>query len=79
MQSDRDELIERMRRALPEDGVAEVFPGLFLGRASRVTEMQHYVFQPAFCVIAQGSKRLDLDGELWRGVLSSTSQPQRFS
>lgn len=30
-------------------------------------------------VIAQGSKRLDLDGELWRAVLSSTSQPQRFS
>ena len=27
----------------------------------------------------QGSKRLDLDGELWRAVLSSTGQPQRFS
>ena len=29
-------------------------------------------------VIAEGSKRLDLDGELWRAVLSSTGQPQRF-
>jgi 6-phosphofructokinase 1 len=30
-------------------------------------------------VIAQGSKRLDLDGELWRAVLSSTCQAQRFA
>ena len=30
-------------------------------------------------IIAQGSKRLDLDGELWRAVLSSTSQPECFS
>ena len=29
-------------------------------------------------VIAQGSRRLDLDGELWRAVLSSTGQPQQF-
>jgi 6-phosphofructokinase 1 len=29
-------------------------------------------------VIAQGSKRLDLDGELWRAVLSATGQPMQF-
>jgi 6-phosphofructokinase 1 len=29
-------------------------------------------------VIAEGSKRLDLDGELWRAVLSCTGQPGRF-
>lgn len=29
-------------------------------------------------VIAQGSKRVDLDGELWRAVLSSTGQPEWF-
>jgi 6-phosphofructokinase 1 len=29
-------------------------------------------------VIAQGSKRLDLDGELWRAVLSCTGQPASF-
>jgi 6-phosphofructokinase 1 len=28
--------------------------------------------------IAQGGKRLDLEGELWRAVLSSTGQPARF-
>jgi 6-phosphofructokinase 1 len=30
-------------------------------------------------VIAAGGKRLDLEGELWRAVLSSTSQPPTFS
>lgn len=29
-------------------------------------------------IIAAGGKRLDLNGELWRAVLSSTGQPQRF-
>jgi 6-phosphofructokinase 1 len=28
--------------------------------------------------IARGSKRLDLEGELWRAVLSSTGQPERL-
>jgi len=28
--------------------------------------------------IARGSKRLDLEGELWRAVLSSTGQPERM-
>ena len=30
-------------------------------------------------IIAAGGKRLDLDGELWRAVLSTTGQPQRIS
>lgn len=30
-------------------------------------------------LIARGSKRLDLDGELWRAVLSCTGQPARFT
>ena len=30
-------------------------------------------------VIASGGKRMDLNGELWRAVLSSTCQPDRFS
>ena len=66
MQSNRDELVERMARAVPEDGISEVFPGLFLGRSSRPTEMQHSVFKPAFCVIAQGSKQVLLGEEVFR-------------
>jgi AraC-like DNA-binding protein len=65
-QSSREELVERMARAIPGDGILEVFPGLFLGRSSRPTEMLHSVFKPAFCVIAQGSKQVLLGEELFR-------------
>jgi len=37
----------------------------------------HYVHVP-IAEIVQGSKRVDLDSELWRAVLSSTSQPANF-
>jgi len=49
------------------------------GKTGLVISFLHgqYVHVP-IDVIAQGSKRLDLDGELWRAVLSSTSQPPRF-
>ena len=66
LQSNRDELVERMVRALPEDGISEVFPGVFLGRASQPTTPLHSVFQPAFCVIAQGSKQVLLGEETFR-------------
>jgi AraC-like DNA-binding protein len=66
MQSNREELVERMARAIPEDGILEVFPGLFLGRSSRPTEPVHSVFKPAFCVIAQGSKQVLLGEEVFR-------------
>src|ERR1041384_5126730 len=66
MQSNRDELVERMARAIPGDGISEVFSGLFLGRSSQPTEMLHSVFKPAFCVIAQGSKQVLLGEEVFR-------------
>ena len=66
MQSNRDELVERIARAIPEDGILEVFPGFFLGRSSHPTEKAHSVFKPAFCVIAQGSKRVLLGEEVFR-------------
>lgn len=66
LQSNRDELIERMARALPGDGISEVFPGFFLGRVSQPTEMLHSVFTPAFCIIAQGSKQVLLGEEVFR-------------
>jgi AraC-like DNA-binding protein len=66
MQSSRVELVERMIRAVPRDEVIEVFPGLFLGRSSQLTERLHSVFKPAFCVIAQGSKQVLLGEEVFR-------------
>ncbi|MEW6125609.1 MAG: AraC family transcriptional regulator [Acidobacteriota bacterium] len=66
MQSNREELVERMARVLPDDKVLEVFPGFFLARSSQPTEMLHSVFEPAFCVIAQGSKEVLLGEEVFR-------------
>lgn len=38
----------------------------------------HFAHVPIH-LIASGGKRVDLDGELWRAVLSSTGQPTRFA
>ena len=62
----REELIELLLRALPEDGTAEPLPGLLLTRASARTGLAHSVFFPAFCVIAQGRKEILLgDTRYW--------------
>lgn len=62
----RNELIERMTRAIPGNGVLEIFTGVFLARSSQLTERLHSVFTPAFCVIAQGSKQVLLSDEVFR-------------
>lgn len=67
IQINRAELIKRMTRAVPEDGLLEPFPGIVLGRFSRPTEEQVYaMFKPSFCVIAQGSKEVLLGEEAFR-------------
>lgn len=62
---DRQELVGRIMQAVPADGVAEVFPGLFFARSSKPTERLHSVFKPAFCVIAQGSKQVLLGEDVF--------------
>jgi len=57
-QANRKELVERIERVLPEDGTKEPLPGLILYRASNPTAPLHAVFEPAVCVIAQGSKEV---------------------
>lgn len=52
----RQELIDRIRQAVPNDGVVEPMTGLFLARVSMAGERVHSVTRPSFCVIAQGSK-----------------------
>ena len=66
MQSIRAELVERMARALPEDGALELFPGFFLVRLSKPTESVQAVYQPAFCLVAQGGKQVLLGEEVYR-------------
>jgi AraC-like DNA-binding protein len=64
MQSNRQELLERMSRLLPEDGAREALPGFFLARTSKPMESQS-VYQPAFCFVVQGGKRVLLGEELF--------------
>jgi AraC-like DNA-binding protein len=66
MQSIREELVERIATALPEDGVLEAFPGFFLARSSKLMESVQSVYQPAFCLVAQGGKYALLGEELYR-------------
>jgi AraC-like DNA-binding protein len=66
MQISRTELIKRMTRAVPEDGLLEVFPRIILGRFSKPTERVYSVFTPSFCIIAQGSKQVLLGDEVFR-------------
>src|SRR5262245_9794604 len=65
-QASREELVERLTRALRDDGTAEPLPGLRLRRASAPTGLGHGVSFPSFCVIAQGSKELLLGDSLYR-------------
>lgn len=65
-QAGRDELIERVSRAVGGDGAVEAPGGLRLLRASSPTELDHGVSSPAFCVIAQGSKEVLLGDECYR-------------
>jgi hypothetical protein len=59
-QSNRGELIERLTRAVRQDGRVEQLRGLRFNRASSPTDLVHGVSLPAFCVIAQGSKEVFL-------------------
>jgi AraC-like DNA-binding protein len=65
-QASRDELAERIARAVRADGTAEPLDGLQLRRASAATELGHGTSYPSFCVIAQGSKEVRLGDRRYR-------------
>ena len=62
----RDELVERIGRAIRDDGTAEPLPGLRLFRQSSPTPLGHGTSSTAFCVIAQGSKEVLLGENRYR-------------
>src|SRR5574341_2247630 len=66
VQANRDELVERIARAIREDGVVEPFKSIRLRRSSSPNEPLHSVSAPTFNVIAQGSKEVQLGGERYR-------------
>jgi AraC-like DNA-binding protein len=65
-QAGREELVERVARAVPEDGDVEAPGGLRLLRRSSPTPKDHGVSSPALCVIAQGSKEVLLGDQVYR-------------
>ncbi len=62
-QANRDELVERMMRACHEDGPVQPLEGIRFYRVSAPTELNLTLSDPAFAVIAQGSKELYLGEE----------------
>jgi AraC-like DNA-binding protein len=56
LRANREELVERIMKAVPEDGIIQPLQGLHLARLSMPSERIHSVLEPSFCVIAQGSK-----------------------
>jgi AraC-like DNA-binding protein len=66
MRANRSELVDRIARVVPRDGMVEPIAGLYLHRASAITEPIYGVSRPALCVIAQGSKEVNLGDEVYR-------------
>lgn len=57
-QANCEELVERVAHVIREDGTLEPLPGLHVARVSTPRQPLHSVTEPAFCVIAQGSKEV---------------------
>ncbi len=66
MQANREELVERITRAMREDGTIQPLQGLYLHRHSIPLERVHGVVEPSLCVIAQGSKEYLLGESRYR-------------
>lgn len=65
-QTSREDLVERIGRAIPEDGTIEPLKGLHFNRRSTPTELTHSVGVPAVAVIAQGSKEVVLGNDTYQ-------------
>jgi AraC-like DNA-binding protein len=66
MQAHREELVERIGRAMREDGTVQPLQGLHLSRYSLPLKPLHSVLKPSLCVIAQGSKEVLLGDSRYR-------------
>jgi AraC-like DNA-binding protein len=66
VQTNRDELVERIARKIRIDGGIETLKGVHLFRASSLREPVHGVVVPSVCMIAQGSKEVHLGDSHYR-------------
>jgi AraC-like DNA-binding protein len=83
MQSNREEMVERIKRAVPADGGVQPLEGLYLFHSSVPHVHFHTLAVPSFCVIAQGSKEIMVGESVYRydpfHYLISTVELPRFS
>jgi AraC-like DNA-binding protein len=83
MLANREEMVERIKRAVPEDGQAQPLEGLYLFHVSVPGVHMHTLAAPSFCVIAQGSKEIMVGESVYRydpfHYLISTVELPRFS
>ncbi|MBN1876046.1 MAG: AraC family transcriptional regulator [Anaerolineae bacterium] len=66
VQANRSELVERITRAVREDGRTAPLKGLYLHRESSPKGLVHGVSSTALCVIAQGSKEVFLGDDRYQ-------------
>jgi AraC-like DNA-binding protein len=66
VQANREELVERMARAIHGDGTVQPLQGLHLYRHSLPLEQVYTVVEPSVCVVAQGSKEFLLGESRYR-------------
>jgi AraC-like DNA-binding protein len=66
VQANREELVERIARAMRADGTTQPLQGLHLYRHSLPLEQVYSVVEPSMCVVAQGSKEFLLGESRYR-------------
>jgi AraC-like DNA-binding protein len=64
--ANREELVERIGRAIRADGTVQPMPGLHLYRHSVPLEQVYSMVEPSLCVVAQGSKEFLLGESRYR-------------
>lgn len=58
--ANREELAERLGRAIGHNGILDPIPGVRLARSSQPTQKVFSSSRPSFCIIAQGAKEIYL-------------------
>lgn len=66
MRDSREELIERMMGLMPEEGILDILENIRISRLSTPSDPLHTVYDPCFCFVIQGGKKVLLGEEIFR-------------
>lgn len=58
--ANRDELADRLGKAIQQNGILDPIPGVRLARSDQPTEKVFSSSRPSFCIVAQGAKEIYL-------------------